>query len=128
MDEAVLEFDLDELEEVKKLSCESQFDYPVVYVGSVLYFNKASSVFMNGVQAIKWFVTPEYVVGIPARKGTHNSFLITKTDNKSGGSIYYARFPVSLREEKKLKQGIYKLLKCKNGFAFRRYEPIEEQN
>lgn len=120
MEELSLEFSLDELEEIQKLANFSHFDFPAIYFSSIVFFNKASKPFVKEIEAIKWFVTSEYVIFLPAKKGERNSFLITTNEK-----YYYARFPSMLRDEKKLKCGVYKLLKYKNGFAFKRYEPIE---
>ena len=125
MEELSLEFSLDELEEIQKLASFSHFDFPAIYFSSIVFFNKASKPFVKEIEAIKWFVTSEYVIFLPAKRGERNSFLITTCGRNSGEKYYIARFPSVLRDEKKLKCGVYKLMKYKNGFAFKRYEPIE---
>lgn len=120
MDELRIDFELGDLEEIEKLYG-SKFKYPVVHIGNSAVFNaRAERAGIVG-EAVKWFVTPEYVIGIPAKKNSTNAFSAYKT-NYNGASV---RFPSMLRDEKKVATGYYKLLKYKNGFAFKRYEPLE---
>lgn len=119
MEELRIDFELDELEEIEKLFG-SKFGYPVVHIGNIAVFNsKAERAGIIG-DAIKWFITPEYVIGVPAKKNSENAFSVYKT-NFHCASV---KFPSILRDEKKVATGYYKLFKYKNGFAFKRYEPM----
>lgn len=121
MEELNLDFSLGELEEIEKNV--SYFSYPVVHFGRLVTFNaRAGKAGIVG-EAIKWFVTPEYVVGLKAKKHSANAYAVRKNDGSL--NCLNSTFPAQLKEEKKLIPGYYKLLKCKDGFAFKRYEPIE---
>lgn len=119
MEELLL--DIGELEEIKKITSFQKWDFPVVYFGnSHVYFNKISDRFLAG-NAVRWFASSEYIVGLPAKDNSNNAFTLRK--NKTTG-VTYTAFPSVLRKEKKLQDGHYKLLKYKDGFAFKRYEQI----
>lgn len=121
MEELNLDFSLGELEAIEKNI--SLFTYPVVHFGALVTFNaRAGKAGIIG-EAIKWFVTPEYVIGLKAKKCSENAYAVRK--NAANFNCSSAAFPVKLKEEKKLQSGYYKLLKYKDGFAFKRYEPIE---
>lgn len=69
---------------------------------------------------IKWLVSTDYVIGIPAEEDGRNSFKTWL----SKWCATTACFPVTLSKEKKVQPGTYKLYKYKNGFAFKRYEKL----
>ena len=100
------------------------FGYPVVTVGKdVLYFNREFMKHIKEATHIRYYTTPEYVIIEPLSSGNYaNSFKIVRP---SGGLFGYTTLPVHL-EEKKLSGGYRKIYKCKKGFAFKRYEVIEE--
>jgi hypothetical protein len=121
MEELKIEFDLGELEEIEK-TFGSKFSYPVVHFGRTVVFNREADKAGLVGEAIRWFVATDYIVGLPAKRDSENAFSLkpTKRDCKSK----FACFPVALFREKKVAPGYYKLLKYKDGFAFKRYEPI----
>jgi len=113
--------DLGELEEVEKFFTTSGLRIPVVHIGAAaVSFNRACHSLLG--EAIQWFTTPEYVIGLQAKKGDKNAFLLHGDVN--GCRIHTAYIPAVLRREKKIGIGYYKLYKYKNGFAFKRYEQI----
>ena len=121
MEELNLEIDLGELEEIEKGFGAYGFDFPVAYFGVEVCFNKMARQLCG--DAIKWFVSSEYIIGLPAGKNEKNAYRVQK--NGFHKNVYTARFPTVLRTEKKVKPGYYKLYKYKDGFAFKRYEPME---
>ena len=119
-----LNISLDELEEIEKFLRSPKFNFPAITVGKErIYFNRSCAPFLK--DAVKWFASTDYIVGVPAKRSGKNSFAIT--NKKIGDCLFYsATFPVALKMEKKLQPGCYKLYKYKDGFAFKRYEPIAE--
>ena len=126
MDELNLEFNLDELEVINKLGA-SKFDFPVVYLnGHAIGFNAAATAFVPNF--IKWFCNSEFIVGIPSNEYDTNSFKVHNTSKHAYDKGKATTFPTVMSREKKVKPGYAKLYKYKNGFAFKRYERIQEVN
>lgn len=119
MDELQLDFSLDELESLKKMSY--RYAFPVIYVGkSSMLFNAHSAPIIP--EKVKWFSTGEYIIGLPADASDMDAFTIRSYT----GSICKATTLPAAMKEKKVKKGCYKLYKYKTGFAFKRYEPLGE--
>ena len=108
--------DEEELEEVKKY-LSFYMDIPVVSVGHRIYFNVAAAPYIP--EHIKWYTTSSLIVGLPASEHDHSAFTVNTHNSGMSSSI-----PAAMRE-KKLQKGIYQLYKYKNGFAIKRYEPLE---
>ena len=127
--EELFDIDLGDLEEIIKQKL-AQYDYPVIHFStSGVLFNKPCNAFLQGIETIKWFVSSEYIVALPANAGERNAYSLHQTGSKKHGNrSSAASFPAQLRNEKKLHMGYYRLYKYKNGFAFKRYEPIDENN
>lgn len=88
-----------------------------------IYFNIPGGEFCP--EYIKWGVTTEYVIGLPGDSHDPKAYRARRPSYRGeqhGGM--QAKFPARLQMEKKVKSGIYRLYKYKNGFAFKRYEPI----
>lgn len=117
-----LDIDLEDLEEIAKAT--QGFLFPVATVGEkTIYFNIHSAPLLG--DAIRWLSTPEYIIGLPAARGTKNAFNVNSTKHTSSGTrTFLARFPDVMKYEKKIQPGYYKLYRYKNGFAFKRYERI----
>lgn len=116
--EELLIDDGEELELVEKLRQEP-FKMPVIYVSEkTMTFNQRSLGLVP--PRVKWFTTHEYVIGLPASEDDKNGYNI-----RMANGIYFATTPSVLRNMKKLKNGWYQLYKYKNGFAFKRYDPLE---
>ena len=121
-----LNINLCELEEITKMFRNSKYDFPTISVGtSTIYFNTYCSPLLEGKGAVKWFASTAYIIGIPVKNLENNAFTIVKQTHKNCGG-YLAHFPAKLKQEKKIQPGYYKLYKYKDGFAFKRYEPLTE--
>lgn len=72
---------------------------------------------------IKWFLTKDYVVILPAKQTDENAYTIS--DSMTAGKS--TTVPSFITKQNTIASGTYKLLKYKDGFAFRRYSPIEEE-
>lgn len=128
MEELLLDFNDGELELIEKGTIAEKFNFPVIYFGKdTCYFNSSARVQLSIPCRIKWFVSTEYVLALPATENDKNAYKMHLAHTKGyGGTV--GTFPHKLANEKKLKSGYYKLLKYKDGFAFKRYEPIDENN
>ena len=116
MEELQLDFGDDELESVEKY----KYGFPTVHVmPDCIYFNSCASPYVP--KAIRWFSTAEYIIGLPAN-AEKGSFKVSNCPSTK--DTKRTSFPVSLRE-KRVRCGVYKLYKYKDGVAFKRYEPIE---
>lgn len=124
MEELLLDFNESELELIEKGNIAEKFDFPVIYFGKdACYFNKSAKRQLSIPRSINWFVSSEYVLALPAPENSKNAYRISTLNSKGHGGTL-GTFPHRLANEKKLKQGYYKLLKYKDGFAFKRYEQI----
>lgn len=111
------------LEEIQKFGFANRFDYPVITIGEkTIYFNRFAEHLLK--DAVRWATAGEYVIGLPCDRKASNAFAARKPATGAPGKI--AVFPSALRDEKKIQPGTYKLYKYKDGFAFKRYEPIKE--
>lgn len=93
--------------------------FPAVSVScrNRFYFNKASEPLIAQ-RLFRIGVTSEYIVFMPAAESGHKAFKIT--DQRS------LRIPTDLRNMSP-KDGVYRLYKYKDGFCFKRYEPIGKE-
>lgn len=117
----MLEFD-EELEVIEKLhnGFLGKFGYPVVcFKNTFCCFNSECAPLVP--ENIKWAVSTNYVVGLPGKNEEKNTFRTRKRFD-----VTCAFFPSVLKNEKKLQDGYYKIYKYKDGFAFKRYEQLEE--
>lgn len=111
-----------ELELIEK-SFRAGCQIPLVRINSNcarFYFNTAAATYIPSV--IKWFTTSDYVIGLPTTDKDPNGY---KTWNCRNVNAICASFPAGLMKIKKLKNGIYKIFKYKDGIAFKRYEPFD---
>ena len=109
----------EELEEIEK-----QFrvysDIPLVNIGTqALYFNTSAAGIIP--RTIRWYTTSSLVIGLPTDDEDRHGF---KT--KGSGNAIQASLPSGMKE-KKLRRGLYKIYKYKDGFAFKRYEPFVDK-
>lgn len=86
-----------------------------------MQFNRVASPLVP--DYIKWFVSTNYVIGLPAHKDGTDVFKSWPTTRRSNNKT--TTVPSALVREKKIKPGNYKIYKYKNGFAFKRYELLE---
>ena len=111
----------EELEVVEKLFSRTNATCPLVNVGEkTFYFNQLATDVVP--EYIKWFTTNDYIIGLPTTEKDKNGYKTWKAN-----SATLACFPIKLRSAKKLKQGLYKVYKYKEGFAFKRYEQYSKE-
>lgn len=108
----------------------TQLPYPAVSVCRngdfrALYFNKYATAYIKkmGFDGLKLSVSPTYVVIEPCkyRCGDKTTFKICF--NSKNSENFKIHLPIEL-QERGVKSGIFKLYRCNNKFAFKRYEPI----
>ena len=105
-----------EFEEIEKYS--SRYRLPVVVVrDSIIYFNAKAAKYVPA--NLKFFATSEYFICLPTTPNATNGF---KTFAVKGGGLQM-HTPTALKE-KSIKPGVYNIYKYKDGFAFKRYEPL----
>lgn len=125
MEELCIDFNLEDLELIKKLGSVNNYQFPAVFVGeSGIWFNYFASPIVPNL--IKWFSTGEYIIGLPGGEGERDCFKTHYVD-KAKCSCKATTFPADMKS-KKIKKGYYKVYKFKDGFAFKRYEPLEVKN
>lgn len=124
MEELNLEFGLNDLEAIERLNNVTVFPFPVVHASKqMLIFNSLSEKYLPASAWIKWFVSAEYIVGVPASPSERNAFKISYPNKRR--RCLTARFPEAMAKDRGLKEGYYKLYKYKDGIAFKRYEPLQ---
>ena len=117
----------EDIEEIQKCLPSNQYDFPVVSVSkNGLYLNYWTQKIIDkiGMNAVRFFTTTNYVILVPCKKGQSNAFSLCNSGN-ANGNYKWIGMPKAL-EEKKIKPGSYRLYKCKQGFCFKRYEPLTE--
>lgn len=116
--------DGEKLEERKRRGFVDRFPFPAVTVhGTSIYFNRFCTSLLG--KAIRWYLTGDYVIGLPPQKGdtTVDVFAIRFQGPGKGART---TFPIAMRSGKRVREGAYKVYKYKNGLAFKRHEPLEE--
>lgn len=120
MEELLLDFDSDELEMLKKFR--QKYRFPVVHIGEVqMCFNAFASAVVP--QRIQWFSTGEYFIALPAKANDKGAFIVRT--QRIWHECKVATVPIAMKE-KKIKSGYYKVYKYKDGFAFNRYQPLDD--
>lgn len=110
----------EEFEEVIKSA--NRFNFPTITFGDTVYFNNAAVPIIP--DHIKWSISPNYLIISPTKKTDINSYPV-RTNGRCGK---VACTPAIIKNGKKIKPGTYRLYKCKNGFAIKRYESLEGEN
>lgn len=118
--------DVGELEEVEKMFRCAKFAFPVVYFGSSYCCFNMHCMPLIG-EYVRWFVSPEYVIGLPGSATDDNAFKVS-SKRYPHSRVFSTTFPSALRNEKRISKGYYKLYKYKTGFAFKRYEQVGKNN
>ena len=121
MNEELEIIDLDglEFEEIEKAV--SEYPFPTITLSSPnLFFNRAAGKYLKDVQFVKFRTSTEYVVIVPTEEKTKTAFKLGTYTNGAKAIAY----PANLKGCK-IKRGVYKLYKYKDGFAFKRYEPLK---
>ena len=103
--------DVGEVEVVKK---HGRLPFPAVTLGDrMVYFNARAAKLMTGWTRVSIGITPEYIVILPATGENHS---IPLQKHKPNPQLVP---PVALTSRQP-QRGTYKLLRYKDGFAFRR--------
>lgn len=121
-----MNFELEELQLDEELETVersiSRYAFPVVSVhGHQMFFNMHFSKLVAGIEYIRISTSPNYVVFQPAKSLSPSSFKLGKPTNYNGRACV---IPAALKE-KKIAHGVYKIYKFNDGWAFKRYEPLE---
>lgn len=104
----------------------TRFYYPACFVGdSKITFNcEAVRAFLSGARAIKWFISTDYIFAFPTDRRDRNGYVLTPCGGSKGDGAVAVSTPRRLINEKSIPLGHRKVVKCKNGLAFSRYETI----
>ena len=122
-----IDIENDDFEEIERRRAQNIYKFPTVGVyGTTLGFNIAAYPLLDGWTHICFYTTPEYVIMTKASKNERNAFALRRyfARESTGYCNQNVTIPADLKE-KKLRHGVYKLYKCKQGLAFKRYEPLE---
>ena len=111
---------LEDLELIDRQNRAEKFPFPAVYVGkSFIYYNHKAIPYINEWKRARIYIHPEYIVVLPVKSGTADSFSIYH-NGRSGASTIKPGNLVARQPQ----QGYYRLMKYKDGLAWRRHEPI----
>lgn len=116
----LLDLDGIEFDEIEKIV--DGLPYPAVHIGTKsMYFNRAfHRIIPEGQRNVKFYTSSEYVIISLTQNDDENTFHLNRDYEKHSTAI---NMPALLRE-KKIRKGAYKIYKCKQGYAFKRYEPV----
>ena len=117
-------FDISEaFEPIEKNHC-MKYPFPAVTIlNESIYFNSRASAIVP--KLIKWIVTTNYIVGLPTDENDLNGYKIYNASNSE--RLRRCSFPASMRNDKKVRPGYYRLYKYKDGFCMKRNEQIKEE-
>lgn len=117
-----VEFNEEELEGIS-FNVRSWFDFPTITVGyPLMYLNAKSASIVEADAYYKAYKTPEYIVLKKCSQGTAGAVKMVH---------HRSRFSCSssaIIKNAQIKQGVYKLYKCKDGVCFKRYERLMERD
>ncbi len=104
----------------------TKFYYPACFVGDAkITFNReAVRAFLSGAKALKWFVSTDYIFAFPTDRRDRNGYVIKPCYESNGEGAVAVSTPRRFINEKSIPLGHRKVIKCKNGLAFSRYETI----
>lgn len=121
MDFELEELKLDEqLEDIERAG--RRYGFPTVTINeSHMFFNLPFAELLRELDYIRISSSPNYIVFQPAKTVSPTSFKLGRPRNYPGRTCV---IPVALRE-KKLRKGVYKIYKFNDGWAIKRYEPLE---
>lgn len=98
------------------------FDFPTAaFTTDNIIFNKYATKLVPS-DYVKWYVTLNYIIGLPAKKESKNSYKILHSENGSS----YGTFPKSMMRDKKVPKWHYKVYKYQDGFCIKRNERLED--
>lgn len=88
----------------------------------ILYFNTKTNPHLKS-DYIRFAITSEYIIMLPVSADATDAYKISKMSHGSGK---FVRVPVDVRN-KKIKVGVYRLYKFRDGLCFKRYEPLGKE-
>ena len=101
----------------------SKYSFPALYFGETnIYFNRKTTEIFRP-ERIKFRLSTEYLIVLPAENGEENSFSIWSSSSRTDTLV--STLPANLKHRRALKRGTYKCYRYKNGLAIKRYEPLE---
>lgn len=107
------------------------YPFPAVTTtNEYFYINMAFANILDAENAkyIKFYVTPDYVILSPSSEVVNNSYKICHWIQAGRtAACMTVKIPANMKE-KKIATGVYKIYKCKQGYAFKRYEPMAKRN
>ena len=107
------------LEPVRRSRIRPQFPFPAVSVWqTALSLNVAASALFKLGDRLRLFTTPDYFVIARATPETYTHKIASH-----GNAFFIAAKPI-IREQN-LRPGVYRLYKCRQGYAIKRNEPLE---
>ena len=106
-----------------------RFMFPVAHIFmDHIYFNHAAeSLLPKQPNKIKWAITTNYIVGMPTNEFDKQGFKVYFHDAKKCRQ-FVATFPSHMRCDKKIRPGLYKIYKYKDGFCMKRNDRIKEDS
>ena len=122
-----MDFELEELELIDGdlepvFRLMNRFDFPTVTVGpGHMHMNKAFGKLLENINFLTICTSPQYIVFKPAKRSSPTSYALGKPKCYEGRSII---IPTALREKKPIR-GTFKVYKFGDGWAIKRYEPME---
>ena len=100
----------------------NRYDFPTVAVGpGQMHMNKAFGELLKDVNFLTICTSPKYIVFKPAKYSSSSSYALGKPKGYDGRVMI---IPTALRE-KKPARGTFKVYKFGDGWAIKRYEPME---
>ena len=116
-----------DLEEIKRFM--GGYPFPAITAArDYFYCNKPFSNLLTakGYNYIKFYITPDYVILSPSSEVVENGYKISHSHGNVDWDVLTVKLPASMKE-KKIRTGVFKIYKCKQGYAFKRYEPLTER-
>lgn len=97
-------------------------DFPAITImGKQMYINVPFSQLIPNVKYIEFRVSSSYVIMLPQDHASSTAYKVSTCTKGYGKAVY---IPAPLKE-KRIKRGVYKVYKYKEGWAIKRYEPVE---
>ena len=102
----------------------ARYSFPTITVlDDHMYLNLYFVQLLGDVDYLSFGASSSYIVLKPANKASSTAFKLSRPKNFNGRIII---IPANLKE-KKLAKGVYKIYKFGDGFAFKRYERLEDR-
>lgn len=97
-------------------------DFPAITImEKQMYINAPFSQLIPNVKYIEFRVSSSYIIMLPQDHASSTAYKVSSCTRGDGKAV---SIPASLKE-KRIKRGVYKIYKYKEGWAIKRYEPVE---